>query len=568
MSPDAVKTPSTFKWLWQMSGAQPRRVRGLLGFSFAVNLLLMVSPLYMLQIYDRVLSSGSAHTLIWMTVIAVFLLTIYAAAEAGRRRLAAIAGAKLDAALSEKAFARFESALDPPTALPRDLSNVSKVQSPYQHGTLLAFFDLPFAPLFIGVLFLIHPLLGWLSVGGALIVFTVAALSEWLSRKPAGEVAVVHARAGQLAEGLARQRSALVAMGLVGRAYDTWKSVKQEGDAQNARASRSDSAFTAISRGLRQILQVFILGAGAALALSQQLSPGGIVAASIILSRALAPIDMIVGSWRSIVQAKTAWGDVHGRLGHITIDDEKTPLPAPKARLDIDRLSVTAPGSEIPLIRPFSVTLEEGTLVGVVGANGSGKTTLLQTLAGAWPLASGSADLGGRSIHNWPSADRGRHMGYVPQDVELFPGTVAQNISRFGSGSAEEMFAAAQLAGAHDLILGLPDGYDTLVGPGGVHLSAGQRQLIGMARAFFGSPVLMLLDEPTANLDADAAGQAIHALKSRVADGAIVLVASHDPRLLAEADIVFTVNRGAIVAQPVNKAAPPSKIAKIREIKR
>ncbi|MEL7280010.1 MAG: ATP-binding cassette domain-containing protein [Pseudomonadota bacterium] len=567
MRAEAIKSPSTLKWLWQMSGTQPRRMRGLLGFSFAVNLLLMVSPLYMLQIYDRVLSSGSKDTLIWMTVIAVFLLTIYAAAEAGRRRLAGIAGTKLDAALSKKAFARFEGSLDSPSALPRDLSNISKVQGPYQHGTLLAFFDLPFAPLFIGVLFIIHPVLGWLSVGGALVVFTVAALSEWLSREPAAEAAMVSARAGQLADGLARQRSALVAMGLVGRAYETWKSVKKEGEAQTTRASRSDSAFTAMSRGLRQILQVFILGTGAALALSQQLSPGGIVAASIILSRALAPIDMIVGSWRSIVQAKAAWGEVEDRLGHIIIEDYKTALPTPLARLHIDRLSVTAPGSEVPLIRPFSVTLEAGTLVGIVGGNGSGKTTLLQTLAGAWPLASGSADLGGRSIHNWPSADRGRHMGYVPQDVELFPGTVAENISRFGAGSPQDMFAAAQFAGAHDLILGLPDGYDTRIGPGGVHLSAGQRQLIGMARAFFGAPVLMLLDEPTANLDADAAGHAIHALKSHVANGAVVLVASHDPRLLSEADIVFTVNRGAIVAQPVKNSAPPSKIVKIRELK-
>ena len=559
--------PSTPKWLWQMASAIPAPMRGLFGFSLAVNLLLLVSPLYMLQIYDRVLSSGSADTLIWMTVIAVFLLTIYAAAEAGRRRLAAMAGNRLEADFSARAFARFERSLDPSASLPRDLGNVSKLQSPFQHGTLLAFLDLPFAPLFIGVLFLIHPMLGMLSVAGALLVTAVAALSEWASRKPASEAAAVNARASQLAEGLARQRSALVAMGLVGRAFDTWKAVKTDGEAQAARASRTDSSFTAISRALRQILQVFILGAGAALALQQQLSPGGIVAASIILSRALAPIDMIVGSWRSIVQAKTAWGEAHARLGHIRVDQAHTKLPAPTPHLSVDRLSVTAPGSDVALIRPFSVEIEGGTLVGIIGANGSGKTTLLQTLAGAWPLNSGVASLGGRSIHDWPSADRGRHVGYVPQDVELFPGSVAENISRFSRETSESLFEAARQAGAHELILGLPAGYDTPVGPGGVHLSAGQRQLIGMARAFYGAPVLLLLDEPTANLDAEAAGHAIRAITSRVGEGAIALVASHDPRLLASCHLVFNVNRGAIVAQPVGERADGT-IQKIRELKR
>ncbi|MEL6955081.1 MAG: ATP-binding cassette domain-containing protein [Pseudomonadota bacterium] len=567
MTQDTPKPPSTAKWLWQMAGAVPAPMRGLLGFSFAVNLLLLVSPLYMLQIYDRVLSSGSAHTLIWMTVIAVFLLGIYAFAEAGRRRLAAIAGEKLEASLSAKAFARFERSLDPSSSLPRDLGNVSRLQGPFQNGTLLAFLDLPFAPLFIAILFLIHPMLGMLSLAGAILVTAVAALSEWASRKPAGEAAMINARASQFAEGLARQRSALVAMGLVDRAFDTWKAVKSEGEAQAARASRTDSSFTAVSRALRQILQVFILGAGAALALQQQLSPGGIVAASIILSRALAPIDMIVGSWRSIVQAKTAWGEVHSRVGHINLDEAHTALPAPEPKVSIDRLSVTAPGSEVPLIRPFSVEIEGGTLVGIVGANGSGKTTLLQTLAGAWPLKSGVASLGGRSIHDWPSADRGRHVGYVPQDVELFPGTVAENISRFSSQVSEGLFEAAKQAGAHELILGLPAGYDTPVGPGGVHLSAGQRQLIGMARAFFSGPTLMLLDEPTANLDAEAAGHAIRAIQSHVGTGAVALVATHDPRLLAGADLVFNVNRGAIVAQRVGEREGQA-FEKIRELKR
>jgi len=562
------KPPSVIAWLAQMSEAAPGALRGLFGFSFAVNLLLLVSPLYMLQIYDRILSSGSSDTLIWLTVIALFLLAVYAAAEAGRRRLAAIAGNRIDDRYSARAFKRFETALDPDTALPRDLSNLSKVQTGFQHGTLLAFLDLPFAPLFIGVLFLIHPTLGFLSLAGGVVVFAVAALAEWISRKPARTTANITAVAGQLAEGLSRQRSALVAMGLVPRAYETWRHVRQSARVSADKSSRSDSAFTAISRALRQMLQIGILGAGAALALVQEISPGGIVAASIIMSRALAPIDMIVGSWRSIVQAKTAWGEVHQRLSHIRLDDGFTPLPAPAPVLAVDRLSVTAPGSEVPLIRPFSFEIGARTLVAIVGANGSGKTTLLQSLAGAWPLASGSAKLGGRDIQSWPSSDRGRHFGYVPQDVELFPGTVAQNISRFGAGGPEDIYKAAVKAGAHQLILGLPDGYDTRIGPGGMHLSAGQKQLIGLARAFFGRPVLLLLDEPTANLDRTASERVVEAIAAMVAEGAIAFVATHDEALIARASLVITVHRGAIMAAPAGEQAASSATTNVREISR
>lgn len=568
MGSDKPKPPSTFAWLWQMAGSVPRQFRGLLAFSFAVNLLLLVSPLYMLQIYDRVLSSGSFDTLTWLTVIAVFLLFVYAAAEAGRRRLSNIAGRKLDANFSAKAFARFERSLDSSSSLPRDLSNVSKLQSPFQHATLLAFFDLPFAPLFIGVLFLIHPMLGWLSVGGAVVVLVVAALSELLSRKPEAEASVATARASLFADGLSSQRSALVAMGLVERAFETWKSVKKEGEAHSAKASRTESGFTAVSRALRQVLQVLILGAGAALALSQQLSPGGIVAASIILSRALAPIDMIVGSWRSIVQAKRAWGEVHARLSHIQLNQDYTELPPPSARLAIDRLAVMAPGGETPLIRPFTVDIEAGKMVALVGPNGSGKTTLLQTLAGAWPLESGQAALGGRNIHDWPSADRGRHVGYVPQNVELFPASVADNISRFGLGAECDLFHSTQLVGAHELILALPNGYDTIVGPNGMHLSAGQKQMLGLARALYGAPKLLLLDEPTANLDETARSNAIKAMKQFVTEGGIILVATHDGQLLDEVDMVFRVANGTITAHSRDHSSPSMNVTKIRSVQK
>ena len=590
-------SPSTLAWLAQMIRALPGYVGGLFAFSLAVNLLLLVSPIYMLQVYDRVLSSGSRDTLVWMTVIAVFLLAIYAAAEAGRRRLAALAGARLDSDFSARAFRRFRDASDTEGSLARDLTDIAKFQSPFQHGTLLAFLDLPFAPLFIGILFLIHPLLGVLSVVGALIVLAVALAAEAASRNSSEKSGAATLQAGRFADGLSRQRSALIAMGLVDRAYAAWRGIHAQAEADTVRASRRDSVFAATSRAVRQILQVFILGAGAALFLQQQLSPGGIVAASIILSRALAPIDMIVGSWRSVVQAKAAWGRVDARLAQAhtqqahTQNASTTSLPRPEALLALDRLAAQPPGAEVPLIRPFSTEIAGGQLVVLTGGNGAGKTTLLQTLAGAWSPAAGEVRLGGVRLHSWPSRDRGRHVGYVPQGVELFPGTVADNISRLrsepseaeGAEAIEEtiematpIFAAAQAAGAHGRILALPDAYDTRVGPGGVHLSAGQTQLIGLARALYGRPVLVLLDEPTANLDTIAAQAAANALRAHADRGGIVVAASHDPRLVGQADLVLDIRDGAVSAKAPKRGsgtkaaatAAATGVAKVTRIRR
>jgi PrtD family type I secretion system ABC transporter len=547
---------SVFGWLKSLAGVLPRTALWLLFYSLAVNLLLLVAPLYMLQVYDSVLTSGSYDTLIWLTVIALFLLAIYGAAEAGRRRLAAIAGQMLEADYSARAFERFGLHHDEAGALPRDLANSAKLAGPFASGTILAFVDLPFVPLFMIALLMVHPLLGLLGLAGGAIVFALAVIAELANRTPSENANAVQMQAARFAEGLARQRSALVAMGLVERASAAWQSMRASGDAAATEASRKESLFTAVSRASRQMLQIVILCAGAALALSQQLSPGSIVAASIVLSRALAPIDLIVGSWRSIVQARSAFSEACERLGTLPEHDNPTALPPPLAVLKLDRVSASLPGSEVPLIRPFSVELSGGTLIALKGANGSGKTTLLQTISGAWPIQGGKVSLGGRSIHDWPPQDRGRHIGYLPQGVELLPATIAQNISRLGDATSAQIVEAAIDAGAHELILGLPDGYESLIGPGGIHLSAGQRQSIGLARALFGAPVLLLLDEPTSNLDDAAAERAIRAIASRLSQGALALVATHDPRLLALASQVFELADGSVTARRIDRAGP------------
>jgi PrtD family type I secretion system ABC transporter len=524
-----------------------------LGFSLASNILLLVSPLYMLQVYDRVLSSGSTDTLIWLTALAVFLLAIYGAAEAARRRILALAGAELESLLVPKVFARFAESNGTAPRLSHDLALVSRVQNTLQGGGVLPFIDLPFAPLFVFILFSIHPLLGSLGLIGAAVVFAVAVTAELVTRQASTYSQTALTGASELASGLERQRSAMVSMGLMGSAFAKWRAVKLIGQNYALGAAKDDGKFTAISRSSRQMLQIFILGGGAALALSQQISPGSIVASSIILARALGPVDQIVGGWRGNVQAWRAWKQLKAELATVEDENAFTSLPRPASELVLDRLAVTVPGSEEPLIRPFTFSVSGGKIIALAGGNGAGKTTLLQTLSGAWVPGAGTVRLGGRTLHDWASADRGQYVGYVPQDVELLPASVAENIGRLGNASTEAVFEAAQAAGAHDVIVTLPDGYDTKIGPGGAHLSAGQRQLIGLARSLFGKPVMLLLDEPTANLDAAAAPKLIAALTKAASEGAIIIASTHDRRLLEKAETVLLVRSGTVMAAPAEQ---------------
>lgn len=522
-------------------------VRMLALFGLASNILLLVSPLYMLQIYDRVMSSGSYDTLIWLTVIAVFLLGVYGAAEMGRRRVSALAGSVVEEYYAPKIFARFANDAEGRPMLARDLGNLSRVQNYLQTGSILPFADLPFAPLFLVVMFMIHPLLGLIGLVGAVVVFAVALAAELTSRQPSETSQGVLAQANQFATDLERQRSALVSMGLLSSAYTKWRGQKLVGQGLSLGASQLDGKFTAISRATRQTLQIIVLGGGAALALSQEISPGSIVASSIILARVLGPVDQIVGGWRNSIQTWRSWV----QLAENALDAEApdyTPLPRPEARLNLERLAVTLPGAEQPLLQPFSFEAGPGQVVILAGAIGSGKTSLLQTIAGAWPPASGSVSLGGRPIHDWAADDRGRYVGYVPQDVELLPASIAANIGRLGQADAEDVIAAARAAGAHDAVVGLPDGYDTVVGPGGAALSAGQRQLVGVARALFGQPSLLLFDEPTANLDSAAATALAKSIRAAADAGSVVIISSHDRRLIEGADTVLFLRQGNVLS--------------------
>ena len=548
-------TGNTLKFIFGVIRHSPAKVSALMGFSLAVNLLMLVSPLYMLQVYDRILTSGSTDSLIWLSLIAVFLLGIYAAAEAGRRRVSSLIGDRLEATFAVRMFARFESGADEKVMLPKDMSDLSRIQATFQNGSLLAFADLPFTPLFIGLLFLLDPLLGAISLIGGLTVFAVAIIAEITTKSTGAAAATATANAQEQLSGAARQHSAIRAMGMTQSIETLWRKQREDALEHTLKTSKMDASYASIARASRQILQILILGAGGFLVLSQSMSPGGIVAGSVIMSRALAPIDQIVGGWRSFVQARTSWQSLTARLTTDHKRQDFTPLPRPSATLMIDRLSVGAPSLDAPIVRPFSYEVRGGNLISMVGASGCGKSSLLQTLAAVWPTKSGEVLLAGRSVHDWANEDRGQYVGYLPQSIDLAPGTIAQNIARFTEAHPEEIYQAARDAGAHDMILSLADGYETQIGPTGVGLSGGQKQLIGLARALFRSPVLLLLDEPTANLDAETATTVIGALQSRAALGSIVITSTHDARLAQNSHTQLTLAHGGVIATPMQTSS-------------
>ncbi|MBB3032409.1 type I secretion system permease/ATPase [Alteriqipengyuania lutimaris] len=517
-------------------------------FSLVANLMMLVSPLYMLQVYDRVLTSGSTETLILISAVAALLLVVFAISEMARRRAVALAAAELEAAYDEQIFREALADSDGNT-LRVSQGRLSTLQSFLAQGLVLPLFDLPFAPFFLALMFLVHPVIGGLGVLGAAIVLGVAVYSELTTRSAVERAQAAEAGASQFAALLERQRSAVIGMGMVGATFADWQARKGAASAGTIARANENGAFTSIARTLRMGLQIAALGIGAALVLAQETTPGAIIASSIIMGRALAPIDQSVSMWRQLIAARTAWRELGTRLFGPKSRPAITEMPRPTPSLAVENLELAVPGSEKPLAPKFSIRVAAGEVVCLVGTVGSGKTTLLQTLAGVFPPLAGTVRLGGIDLHVWDSTDRGRHIGYLPQDGELVPGTVAQNIARFGDAEREEIFAAARSVGAHDLIAALPRGYDTQVGAGGAHLSRGQVAMIALARAFFREPALILLDEPSANLDRALRESLIELIgREKAAARSVVLLATHDPSMIQLADRVMLLSPARVAA--------------------
>jgi PrtD family type I secretion system ABC transporter len=521
--------------------------------SLLLNLALLAPALYMLQVFDRVFASGSIETLVMLAIPVGALLALAYCMDAARSRSLAAAGRRLESCLAPEALA---SQLDRRAAGTSDpdhgdaLHDVAQLRRLLAGSGVVALFDAPWVPIYLLVIAAMHPLLGGIALLGAMALMGLGMLTEYATRRRA-ERAIDSGRATQRqAEALLRNAEVVVAMGMTGAAVGLWQArCDQHHRAQEGLASAS-SRLGALARVARQVLQVVALGFGAWLVIGREASPGIMIAATILLGRALQPVELLIGGWKSMIEARGAWR----RLERRTLRPRPTrlALPPPKGRLEVERLGFAfAPqglANGTPLLRNLCFTVFPGESLGIVGPSAAGKTTLLRLLLGLRSPQTGTVRLDGSDIARWDREQLGRAIGYLPQNVELFAGSIGANIARLQKPDPESVIRAAQLAQAHDLILRLPDGYDTEIGEGGCLLSGGQRQRIALARALYGDPRLLVLDEPNANLDEEgdeALAAALAALKVR---GITVVVVSHRRRLIAQLDRIAVLRNGKLEA--------------------
>lgn len=516
-------------------------------FSLAINLLLLAPPLYMLQVFDRVLSSRSGETLLVLSAVVVGALVVMAFLDALRARLLGAAAVALDRRLGPRILdgliaraGRLSGA-----AYASGLRDVGTLRAFFNGHGLLALFDAPWLPLFLALIFLFHPLLGAVAVAGSVLMLILACLNERLTRRPLEGAQAAARRAGRFIDGSLRNAEVVSALGMLPAVTRRWASLNDGALLAQLRTGNVGGTLGGATRLVRQLVQIAMLAAGAWLVIGQDVTPGVMIAATIILGRALAPIETLVAGWRGLVEARAAWRSLHDLLGE-EIRAEKTDLPAPTGALEAERVTFGFAGAERPVLRGVSFGLRPGESLGIVGPSASGKSTLLRVALGVWKPASGTMRLDGADAAAWPRERLGAHVGYLPQDVELFSGTVAENIARLGEVDAAAVMRAAQRAHVHEMILRLPQGYDTEIGEAGQGLSPGQRQRIALARALYGDPRLVVLDEPNANLDHqgdEALLKTLHGLKE---EGVTVLIVAHRPSLLRGVDKLLVLREGAV----------------------
>ncbi|MEL7213507.1 MAG: type I secretion system permease/ATPase [Pseudomonadota bacterium] len=530
--------------------------RGLLGYAFLfsifVNLLLLTGPLFMLQVYDRVLTSRSEETLVALFMLVGLLYGLMGVLDFARGRILSRLGAQFQTALDLRVFnAQITRATRPDEqARPASgLRDLDAIQSLLSSPAMLAFLDVAWTPLFLAALFLFHPMLGWLGLFGAVMLIGLTTVNQYLTRRATLAAQDSHAAAHIIAED-ARQASDLIqAQGMTDNIAKRWDVLRQGALIHSIKASDWTGSFTATTKAFRLFLQSAMLALGAWLVLQNQMTAGAMIAASILLGRGLAPVEQSLTHWTVLQRARHAWSNLKALLQNTPEETPRTALPAPTAHLDVNNVFVIPPGGAAPTLRNISFQLVPGEALGVIGRSGSGKTSLAKVLTGIWPATAGDVRLDKAALDQYGSETLGRYVGYLPQNVTLFSGTIAKNIARMSPDPDNAaVIRAAQAAQAHDLIASFPKGYDTLIQGVESQLSGGQRQRIALARAFYGDPVLMVLDEPNAALDADgsdALNRAIHACK---AAGGAALIMTHRPMAISECDRLMVLDHGQIAA--------------------
>ncbi len=545
-------------------GLQPRavlaRYSGALitvgALSAAVNLLMLTGPLFMLQIYDRVLTSRSEATLVVLFAIVAYLYALKGLLDGVRGRILSRVGAGFQSTLDERVFdASLRAERNRPGQALQDLETVRTFLASPAPGAIL---DLPWTPFFVIIIFIFHPLLGWLAIAGAAVLVTLALANRWATRRPQEQAARLSADAAIRAVEAQREMETVRSLGMTGPMRRRWKAVRETALDRGMQASDKGGGYTAASRAFRLLLQSGMLGLGAWLVLEGNLTAGAMIAASILLGRALQPLEMSIAQSALIQRARAGWISVSLLLEKVPPDVPPMALPRPAGRLLAHEVTVLSPDRRDVLLRGVTFDVAPGEAVAVVGPSGAGKSTLAKTLAGLWPLAQGEIRLGGAELSAWGEVLWREHLGYLPQDVTLFAGSVAENIARFDSDASEEsVVRAATAAGAHETILSLPDAYDTMLDSGSGGVSGGQRQRIGLARALYGNPALLVLDEPDSSLD-DAGVQALNqAIAGAKAAGQAVVVMAHRRSVLAECARIAVLNNGRLwMFGPSEKVIP------------
>ena len=519
-------------------------------FSMVANVLMLSPTLYMLQVFDRVMSSRSELTLLAMSLITLFLFGVMAFAEWMRSRVLVRSGVRLDALLGTRVFnASFDAHLAPSRVSPaRSFGDLIQIRQFLTGQGILAFFDTPWTPIYMGVLFILHPMLGFLALFFAAVQGALAWFGHRRTVTPAEDASKASSESAAYLQSKLRNAEVLEPMGMVHNLRPHWARRHAHAQELQGRAQAITHRITAWSKFIRYSQQSLALGAGALLVIDGQLSPGGMIAANVLMSRALAPIDMLVGTWRGFIGARSAFRRLEALLAAHPERDPALSRVAPQGALALRDVVAVAPGRAEPILKGVSVAVSAGTVTVVLGPSGSGKSTLARCMLGIWPDVSGEVLIDGLPIAGWDRNELGPYVGYLPQDVELFEGSIAENIARFGEVSPEKVIAAARSAGLHEMILRFPKGYDTPIGEAGHLLSGGQRQRIGLARAMYGDPVLVVLDEPNANLDDVGEAALVRAVQELKVKGCTVFLITHRPGIVAVADRVLVLRNGVVKA--------------------
>ncbi|MGE4802820.1 type I secretion system permease/ATPase [Yersinia hibernica] len=515
-------------------------------FTAVINILMLAPAIYMLQVYDRVLVSANTMTLLMLTILVLGIFVFIGLLEWVRSAIVIRLGTRIDMQLNQRVFnAAFASQLrghKVPAA--QALNDLTSLRQFATGNALFAFFDVPWFPLYLLVIFVLHPWLGVLATVGACVLIFLAWFNQWVCKKPLKEASTITSQATQQANANLRNADAIEAMGMLDALRQRWLTQHSHFLYQQNIASDKSSQVTAVSKSSRQALQSMMLGLGALLVIDGAITAGVMIAGSILIGRVLSPIDQLIAVWKQWSQARLSYQ----RLAHLLAEHPPVPvgmvLSAPTGKLSVTQLTVCQPGTHTPILYSINFELHPGHVLGVLGPSGSGKSTLAKLLVACKPAFSGSVRLDSANLSQWDKAHLGEFIGYLPQDIQLFRGSIAENIARFGNIETAKVIAAAQMAGIHDLILHLPRGYDTQLGEGDEVLSGGQRQRIALARAMYGVPRLIVLDEPNASLDKEGEKALLESILRLKQQGCTIVMITHKPELLSGSDYLLLLNQG------------------------